>query len=47
MTNDSLELVAAARRAAERAWREGDAYTKAGIMLDDLLPEEDRPRTLF
>ncbi|MGC5796096.1 DUF4113 domain-containing protein [Sphingomonas sp. NFX23] len=47
MTNDSLELVAAARRAAERAWREGYAYTKAGIMLDDLLPEEDRPRTLF
>jgi DNA polymerase V len=22
-------------------------FTKAGIMLDDLLPLEDRPRTLF
>jgi nucleotidyltransferase/DNA polymerase involved in DNA repair len=47
MTNDSLELIAAARRGAEKAWRDGYAYTKAGIMLDDLLPEEDRPRTLF
>jgi len=47
MTNDSLELVAAARRAAERVWRDGYAFTKAGIMLDDLLPEADRPPTLF
>jgi DNA polymerase V len=22
-------------------------FTKAGVMLDDLLPVEDRPRTLF
>lgn len=35
------------RRGAEKAWRDGYAYTKAGIMLDDLLPEEERPRTLF
>ena len=47
MTNDSFELIAAARRGAEKAWRDGYAYTKAGIMLDDLLPEDDRPRTLF
>jgi DNA polymerase V len=47
MTNDSLELIAAARRGAEKAWRDGYAYTKAGIMLDDLLPEDERPRTLF
>ncbi len=47
MSSDSFELIAAARRAAERAWRDGYAYTKAGILLDDLLPEAERPRTLF
>ncbi|WP_260598870.1 Y-family DNA polymerase [Sphingomonas endolithica] len=47
MTSDTLELIAAARRAAERAWRDGYAYTKAGIMLDDLVAEDMRPRTLF
>jgi DNA polymerase V len=47
MTNDSFELIAAARLGAEKAWRDGCAYTKAGIMLDGLLPEEDRPRMLF
>jgi hypothetical protein len=47
MTNDGLELIAAARRAAERAWRDGYAYTKAGIMLDDLVAADMRPRTLF
>lgn len=47
MTNDRLELIAATRRGAEEAWRDGYAYTKAGIMLDDLLPEDERPRTLF
>jgi nucleotidyltransferase/DNA polymerase involved in DNA repair len=47
MTNDSLELIAAARRGAERAWRDGYTYTKAGIMLDDLVASDMRPRTLF
>lgn len=47
MTNDSLELIAAARRGAERAWRDGYAYTKAGIMLDELVAVDMRPRTLF
>ena len=47
MTSDSLELIAAARRAAERAWREGYAYTKAGVLLDDLVAADMRPRTLF
>ena len=37
MTSDSLELIAAARRGAESAWRDGYGYTKAGIMLDDLI----------
>ncbi|MFC3557286.1 DUF4113 domain-containing protein, partial [Sphingomonas qilianensis] len=47
MTSDSLELIGAARRAAERAWRDGYAYTKAGIMLDDLVGADMRPQTLF
>lgn len=37
----------ACTRGAEEAWRDGYAYSKAGIMLDDLLPEDERPRTLF
>ena len=47
MTSDSLELIAAARRCADRAWRDGYAYTKAGILLDDLTSAADRQRTLF
>ena len=47
MTDDLLELLAAARRGVEAAWRDGFAYTKAGIMLDDLVAAELRPRTLF
>lgn len=47
MTDDSLELITAARRGVERSWRDGFAYTKAGVMLDDLIKREDRPRTLF
>jgi hypothetical protein len=47
MTSDSLELIAAARRAAERAWRDGYAYTRAGIMLDELVASDIRPLTLF
>ena len=49
MTSDGLELVACARSLAERRWR-GDgrhAYVKAGIMLDDIVAEDMRPRTLF
>jgi DNA polymerase V len=51
MSSDTFELVAAAKRCAEAAWPKtgGGAYafTMAGVMLDDLLPLEDRPRTLF
>lgn len=47
MTDDSLELLAAARRGVEAAWRDGFAYTKAGVMLDDLVTTEQRPRILF
>lgn len=54
MSNDTFDLVSAARRCAEAAWK-GDLqlnqgkyeYAKAGVMLDDLLPIADRPMTLF
>ena len=47
MTADSLELIAAARRGVEAAWRDGYAYAKAGVLLDDLIEADRRPRTLF
>jgi len=51
MSSDTFDLVQAARRCAESAWPKGQGakfgFTKAGVMLDDLLPIEDRPRTLF
>ena len=50
MSSDTFDLVEAARRCAKAGWpRDGKSYgfTKAGVMLDDLLPIEDRPRTLF
>lgn len=48
MTADTRELVAAAKRCVGAAWREGGfAYTKAGVVLDDLRPEADVPRGLF
>jgi DNA polymerase V len=51
MSSDTLEIVAAAKSCALAAWPKIEnqtySFTKAGIMLDDLLPMEDRPRTLF
>ena len=47
MTSNSLELIVPARGAAKRAWRDGYAYTKAGIMLDDLVAADMRPLMLF
>ena len=47
MTSDSLELISAARRGINRAWREGYQFTKAGVMLDDLTKADLRPMTLF
>ena len=50
MSSDTFDLVEAARRCARAGWpKDGRTYgfTKAGVMLDDLLPIEDRPRTLF
>ena len=54
MSNDTFDLVGAARRCAEAAWhgpkdinQGGFEYAKSGIMLNDLLPVSERPRTLF
>ncbi|WP_179381283.1 Y-family DNA polymerase [Jannaschia marina] len=51
MSADTFDLVEAARRCAKAAWPKAQAgtysFTKAGVMLDDLVRFEDRPRTLF
>lgn len=51
MSSDTFDLVDAARRCAQAAWPKGQAgpfgFTKAGVMLDDLVWIEDRPLTLF
>jgi DNA polymerase V len=47
MSDDSRELVAAARRCIGAAWRDGFAYVKAGVILDDLRRREEAPRGLF
>jgi DNA polymerase V len=51
MSSDTFDLVQAARECAEAAWPKGQitkyGFNKAGVMLNDLLPMEDRPRTLF
>jgi DNA polymerase V len=52
MSNHTFDLVDAAVAAARRGWKgdpsgNGYGYTKAGIILDDLLAEADRPAMLF
>lgn len=47
MTNDTFELLRAVRRSVEQGWRDGFAYTKAGVMLEDLVRATERPMTLF
>lgn len=51
-SNSTFSLVQAALRCAEKGWKgdpsgNGFAYTKAGVMLDDLVPEELAPVDLF
>lgn len=52
MSSDTFDLVRAARRCLEAAWPKGlpespYAFTKSGVMLGDVVPYEQRPRTLF
>jgi DNA polymerase V len=51
-SNSTMALVQTALRCAERAWKgdkggNGYAYTKAGVILDDLVPQELAPIDLF
>ncbi len=49
MTADTRELIGAALRCVEAAWRgeRGCRYVKAGVLLDDLCRPEDAPPALF
>ncbi|WP_108485297.1 Y-family DNA polymerase [Oceaniglobus ichthyenteri] len=51
MSSDTFDLVEAARRCAQAAWPKAHVgtfgFTKAGVLLDDLVRLEDRPQTLF
>jgi DNA polymerase V len=50
MTSDARDLVRAVRACVEASWpQQGGpyAFAKSGVMLDDLVAEADRPRTLF
>jgi len=50
MTSDARDLVRAVRACVEASWpQQGGpyAFAKSGVMLDDLVPEAERPRTLF
>jgi DNA polymerase V len=46
-TADSLALIEVATRLADRLWRDGYVYAKAGVMLTNLTPAAVRPRDLF
>lgn len=52
MSNDTFDLVQAALLCVRKAWKgdpsgNGYAYTKAGVMLDDLIAAEKAPAMLF
>ena len=47
MSADTRELVAAAGRCVRAAWRDGFAYVKAGVILDDLRAEAEAPPVLL
>ena len=46
-TDDTLELVELAVRAAKRVWRDGYRFAKCGVILPDLVKKEDRQPALF
>lgn len=52
MSNDTFDLVWATRMCVEKAWKgnkdgNGYSYTKAGVILDDLIKAEEAPQMLF
>lgn len=46
-TNDTMQLIKAARRAVDALWKSGYRYSKAGIVTQDLVPEGLAQRSLF
>ena len=46
-TNDTGEVVALAVQLGERLWRDGFRYSKCGVMISELLPEEVRQPALW
>ena len=46
-TNDTGEVVSVAVRLGERLWREGFRYSKTGVMITELLPENIRQPALW
>ena len=46
-TSDSLALIAEALRMLRPLWVPGLRYFKAGVVLNDLVPERQQPRMLF
>ncbi len=46
-TDDSRLLCHAALHGLRQIYRAGFAYQKAGVMLSEIIPRSDRPRTLF
>lgn len=46
-TNDSIALIKEATRLLQAVWKPGFRYTKAGVMLNDLLPVASQPKQLF
>jgi DNA polymerase V len=46
-TNDSLQLIKAARRAVDHLWQSGFRYSKAGVITQDLVARPILQRALF
>jgi DNA polymerase V len=46
-TPDTIELVRSAVSATKRLWQGGYRYSKAGLMLDGLVPPDRAPRALI
>jgi hypothetical protein len=46
-TNDSRKLIAAAQTLARQIWRDGFAFSKAGVTFDDLIAPENIAPGLF
>ena len=46
-TNDTGEVIALAVRLGERLWRDGFRYSKCGVMITELLPENIRQPALW